>query len=97
MTVDRTKHCCLCGAMRRPPQAPVEVFRNHDLPLLMKDHRPLGDGRWEHSPQLCVNVSLYRNGGVAPGQTHMCDDCIVVGLRQAKAFVDGALEALERP
>ena len=60
----------------------------------MADHRPMLDGRWEASPQMIVSVSLYRNGGTAPGQTHICDDCILVGLQHAKAFVDGALLAL---
>lgn len=43
---------------------------------------------------MIVNVSMYRNGGTAPGQTHICDGCVIVGLQQAKAFVDGALVAL---
>ena len=46
------------------------------------------------STQMIVSVSMYRNGGTAPGQTHMCDECIVVGLRQAKLFVDESLAAL---
>ncbi|WP_349507189.1 hypothetical protein [Agrobacterium pusense] len=54
----------------------------------------LQEGRWEVSPQLLVNVSIWRNGGTAPGQTHMCDECIVVGLKAAKRFVDESLTAL---
>lgn len=30
----------------------------------------------------------------APGQTHICDDCIIVGLRAAKDFVDTSLSQL---
>lgn len=63
----------------------------------MDQHRPMREGRWESSPQMIVNVMLYRNGGTAPGQTHICDDCIVVGLHEAKRFVDASLAALESP
>lgn len=53
------------------------------------------DGRWEKEPQLLVRVSMWRNGGIAKGNTHMCDDCIVVGLLEAKRFVDESLRALD--
>lgn len=90
----RHAHCCLCGALRRPTQVPVEGFGNNVECLLMKDHRPLQEGRWEESPQMLVSVSMWRNGGTATGQTHICDGCIVVGLKAAKQFVDDALQAL---
>lgn len=91
----RSAHCCLCGAPRRPTQAPVGSFGNVGSTIVqMADHRPLQEGRWEDSPQLIVNVSMWRNGGTAPGQTHICDDCILVGLRHAKQFVDTSLNAL---
>lgn len=91
---DRSKHCCLCGEPRRPTQAPVEEFGN-GLPIIhMDEHRDMKPGRWENSPQLLVNVSMWRNGGTSPGETHMCDGCIIVGLLEAKRFVDGALRDL---
>lgn len=92
--MDRSLHCCLCGARRRPTQKPVESFGNSVERISVADHRPLQDGRWEVSPQLLVNVSMWRNGGTAPGQTHICDECIVVGLKAAKRFVDDALTSL---
>jgi len=36
---------------------------------------------------------MWRNGGTDPGKTHICDGCIVVGLRVAKKFVDESLAA----
>jgi hypothetical protein len=93
---DRSLHCCLCGAARKPTQQPVESFGNDCRIVQIKDHRPLYEGRWEESPQLIVNVSMWRNGGTSPGQTHICDECIVVGLSQAKAFVDRSLAALAK-
>lgn len=93
-STDRTAHCCLCGQARRPTQKPVESFGNGVEFLSIKDHRPLQDGRWEVSPQLLVSVQMWRNGGTAAGQTHICDGCIVVGLRAAKTFVDNSLASL---
>lgn len=91
---DRSAHCCLCGAIRRPTQKPVESFGN-GLPIIQMDqHRPMNAGRWEVSPQLLVRVNMWRNGGTSPGQTHMCDDCILVGLQHAKQFVDQSIAAL---
>jgi hypothetical protein len=94
---DRSAHCCLCGAPRRPTQKPVESFGNDIRIVQMADHRPMLEGRWEDSPQLLVNVSMWRNGGTAPGQTHICDDCLIVGLKHAKHFVDASLAALMTP
>lgn len=88
-------HCCLCGAPRRPTQQPVESFGNGMVILNMAHHRPMLDGRWEKEPQLLVQVSIFRNGGIAKGDTHMCDGCIVVGLLEAKRFVDVTLESLD--
>jgi hypothetical protein len=93
--MDRTKNCCLCGEVRRPTQAPVESFSNKLQCITIGKHRELRDGRWEQSPQLLVNVSMWRNGGTDPGNTHICDGCIVVGLKAAKLFVDESLAALD--
>ena len=92
---DRSAHCCLCGAPRRPTQKPIGSFGNNIECITIGDHRELRDGRWEASPQLLVSVSMWRNGGTAPGKTHMCDACIVIGLKAAKRFVDDALAKLE--
>ncbi|HEL7630554.1 TPA: hypothetical protein UL921_002385 [Stenotrophomonas maltophilia] len=88
-------HCCLCGATRRPTQQPVESFGNNTAMLNMAHHRPMLPDRWEKEPQLLVSVSMWRNGGIAKRDTHMCDDCIVVGLLEVKRFVDESLKALD--
>ena len=92
----RADHCCLCGEPRRPTQKPVESFGNLEC-ISIKDHRELREGRWENSPQLLVNVIMWRNGGTDRGNTHICDGCIVVGLTAAKRFVDDALASLSTP
>lgn len=93
--MSRDKHCCLCGATRRPTQKPLASFGTNEI-IIMKEHRPLQEGRWEHSPQLLLSIQMWRNGGTN-AETHMCDDCVVVGLKTAKRFVDESLAALERP
>lgn len=91
---DRSAHCCLCGEVRRPTQAPVASFGNDSRIIQMRYRREMKDGRWDSSPQMIVSVALYRNGGTAPGQTHICDGCILVGLNEAKRFVDQSIAAL---
>jgi hypothetical protein len=95
VTRDRTQHCCTCGEKRRPTQAPVPSLNNGTPIVSMALHRPMLDGRWEDRPQLLVNVGIWRNGGTAPGQTHICEGCLLVGLREAKRWVDDAIDALE--
>jgi len=97
MSHPRTNHCCLCGAERRPTQAPVESFGNGCELISMADHRELKAGRWEEKTSMLVNVSMWRNGGTSPGQTHICDDCVIVGLTAAKRFIDASLAALGGP
>ena len=94
MSAPRNAHCCLCGQPRRPTQAPMESFGNGCEVIHMADHRQLKPERWEVSTSMLVNVSMWRNGGTAPGQTHICDGCVVVGLTAAKRFVDASLAAL---
>lgn len=95
--MSRADHCCCCGEPRKPTQAPVQSFGNNSEIVTVRDFRELKPGRWEDSPQLLVGVSIYRNGGTDPGRTHICDGCIVVGLRHAKRFVDSSLAALGAP
>lgn len=43
---------------------------------------------------LIVNAAVWRNGG-CNAETHLCDDCLRVGLRHIKLKVDAALEVIE--
>ena len=90
---------CLCGAPRRPTQAPLSSFGNGNRIVSMREHRDVRrDPELEISPQLLVHVSMYRNGDVdTAGRTHMCDECVLVGLRHAKQFVDESIAALSTP
>jgi hypothetical protein len=85
--MSRNKNCCLCGAERHPSQKPSESLSNDVRMITMKEHRELKPGRWEDSPQMLVSVCIWRNGGTAPGATHICDECLVVGLEEVERFV----------
>ena len=82
------KHCCLCGEVRLPHQAPTESLSNKTAMLIMKEHRELKPGRWETSPQMLVSVCLYRTGGTAKV---LRDECLIVGLEEARRFVEHEL------
>jgi hypothetical protein len=43
---------------------------------------------------LIVNAGVWRNGGCNE-ETHLCDDCLRVGLRHIKLKVDACLEEIE--
>ncbi len=94
LSKDRSAHCCLCGEARKPTQAPVPSFSNDCRIVEMNKHREMKPGRWEHATQMLVCVSMYRNGGIAHGETHMCDGCILVGLNYAKDWVNSQIAAL---
>lgn len=93
--VSRVMICSCCGAPRRPTQAPVHSFGNsHDRSISIRDYREIDPTHIEQSPSLIASVSIWRNGGGLSGE-HICDECIVIGLREAKRFVDRSLAALD--
>lgn len=88
----RGEICSCCGAPRRPTQAPVHSFGSSRL-VAVKDHRQIDPTNIEQSPSMIVSVNIWRNGGGLSGE-HVCDDCIVIGLKEAKRFVDLSLSSL---
>ncbi|AHB08381.2 hypothetical protein U875_09530 [Pandoraea pnomenusa 3kgm] len=53
-----------------------------------------GDGRmYEMSPQLIVHVGVYRNGGGAATGEHICNDCLLVGIRHALTALSALVPA----
>ena len=89
-------HCCQCGAPRVPSRAPVQSFSRHDI-LTMENYREIAHppGVYnEQSPQLMATFSLYRNGGTNE-DTHLCDGCIVVGLKHLRERIDADLNVFK--
>lgn len=92
----KSTHCCQCGTPRVPSRARVESHFRHDI-LSMSDHRQITHppGVYnEQSPQLIAHFSLYRNGG-SNEDTHICDACIVVGLKHLRQRIEADLQAFE--
>lgn len=93
------RFCCQCGEPRRPTQGVVPSFSYNKL-LNVRDFRELKPGRAEQSPQFMIHLAVYasvrRNGGeCSQGRTHMCEACIVVGLRDLKKVIDSTLLGLD--
>lgn len=86
------KHCCLCGEVRLPLSSAHRVVKQPDSHA---QHERASQAEalavWETSPQLLVNVALWRNGGTAKGAAHICDGCLIVGLEEARKFVEHEL------
>jgi hypothetical protein len=94
LRASRGEICSCCGVPRRPTQAPVHSFGNSARLISIREHREIDPTDIEQSPSLTISVSIWRNGGGLTGE-HICDECIVIGLREAKRFVDESLNALQ--
>jgi len=49
---------------------------------------------WQISNDLIFNAAVWRNGGTSE-ESHLCDDCLRIGLRAIKLEVDRLLESVE--
>lgn len=87
-------HCSNCGKRRRPVETPRKSWRfDPGCPITPRSE---GDdvAAVEICAQLIIHAHIYRNGG-AGDDTHLCDDCLRVGLRIIKAEVDRLLDEPE--
>lgn len=91
--IPRAERCCTCGR----PRGLAQKRRDWGLqcPTAMIPHTP---NPAEHGDQITndiiCNAGIWRNGG-SDGDTHLCDDCLRVGLRVLKLKIDEALEVVE--
>lgn len=71
-------HCTTCGK----PRGEAALRRwYHLMDVVQVDHLP---------QRLCVNLNVWRDG--SDGQrTHLCDDCLRVGLRALRERIDQLL------
>lgn len=90
---DRSKHCAACGQARKP----LEQRRGSwgtKIPTRLVPRDEAKGKPWQVVNDLIVHAGVYRNGGTNES-THLCDDCLRIGLRAIKAEVDTALEIVE--
>lgn len=94
MGQDRSQNCATCGKKRRPLEARRESWGTR-LPTQLVPWPAVPEGRpCQSVNDLIVGAQVYRNGGTSE-DTHLCDDCLRIGLRAIKAAVDEALEVVE--
>lgn len=89
----RADRCCTCGRPRG--LAPKRADWGLQCPTAIIPHTP---NPAEHGDQITndiiCNAGVWRNGG-SDQDTHLCDECIRVGLRVIKLKVDELLGAIE--
>lgn len=80
--MNRRDYCNCCGAIRGL-SGQQSAYSMHDI-VQIADHRKMlrGDERlYEEAPQLIVHVGVYRNGGGASNEEHICSDCLQIGIQ----------------
>lgn len=85
--------CCVCGqprglAQRRESwglKCPTALIPRSANP----EHRP-----WQITNDVIYSAGVWRNGG-ADEKTHICDECLRIGLREIKLHIDELLGSIE--
>lgn len=85
MGKDRSTHCWTCGRPRGIAHR-RESWSLDLTPLIPQtgnpDHKPA-----QITNDLICHTGIYRNGGTN-SDTHLCDDCLAIGLRALKTRID---------
>lgn len=89
----RTDRCCTCGRPRGLAQRRSDWGLNCPTVIVPRTGNP-EDKPWQITNDLICNAGIWRNGG-SDETTHICDDCIRIGLRHIKLKVDELLGTLE--
>ncbi len=89
---DRSERCWTCGRKRGLEQQ-RRSWGIHPTLFVPRTDNP-EDKPAQSANDLICSVSIYRNGG-AGDDTHLCNDCLRIGLRAIKVAVSKALEELD--
>lgn len=90
---ERAKHCCTCGRLRGLAQRRGSWGLNCPTVSVPRTGNP-EDRPWQIHNDLICNAGVWRNGG-SGDDSHICDDCIRIGLRLIKLKVDELLGEIE--
>ncbi len=85
--------CCTCGRPRGLAQRRQSWGLDCPTVLVPRTGNP-EDRPWQITNDLICNAGVWRNGG-SNDKTHICDECIRIGLRHIKLKVDELLGTLE--
>lgn len=91
--VSRVDRCCTCGRPRGLTQRRASWGLQCPTVIVPRTNNP-DDKPWQITNDLIYTAAVWRNGG-SDETTHVCDDCIRVGLRAIKLKVDELLGEIE--
>ena len=94
MGVDRSKFCATCGKPRVGLEQRRESWSINCQTVLVPRPKDESLCPWQITNDLIISANVYRNGGCSE-DTHLCDDCLRIGLRAIKLEVDRLLQAIE--
>lgn len=90
--MDRSVRCWTCGKPRGLSLQRKSWALNLSNPFVPRTDNP-DDSPAQQSNDLICFAHVYRNGGTSEG-THLCDDCLRIGVRAIKVELDQLLEEL---
>lgn len=91
--IPRADRCCTCGRPRGLAQKRPSWGLECRTAFVPHTTNPKEHGD-QITNDIVVNAGIWRNGG-SDNDTHLCDDCLRIGLRVIKLKVDELLGAIE--
>lgn len=86
------ERCATCGRPRGLQQQRKSWGINL-LPFVPRTENPENQPAQMANDLIC-HAGIYRNGG-AGADTHLCDDCLRIGIRELKVHIEALLEDLD--
>ena len=86
-----SSHCCACGKHRGISQ--IRESWGLQCPIVCVPLPPEKEGD-QYNHQYIANASVFRNGG-SGSNTHICDECLLVGLRYLKVEISKLIGELD--
>ena len=92
--MDAKARCWLCGRPQGLAQRRESWSLDCKLALVPRTDNP-DDKPAQITNDLIINAAIWRNGGSDQKTTHICDDCLRVGLRAIKVAVANVLDEFD--
>lgn len=91
----RSERCWTCGRRRGLEPQRREWSLNIPCPWVPRTEDP-SDAPSQIANDLICRAAIYRNGGWSD-ETHLCDQCLRIGLRAIKVAIDRLLTEIDGP
>lgn len=89
---DRSQRCCTCGRPRGLEQRRQSWWICPTV-FVPRTANP-ADKPWQYANDLLVSAGVRRNGGDGD-DTHICNECLRIGLREIKVRISDLLAELD--